>query len=108
MPSHINHVARLAKLEALAAQVTTETDERHKYERDMLLMMILDESEFGDDAFHRAVNKLRRQDQVTATGFEADFRRALVEDTCFEVELTEGDIDRIVSIAGTSFESVTK
>ncbi len=78
-----------------------------KYERDTLLMMILDESEFGEDAFKRATEKLRKRDQVVATGFEADFRRALVEDTCFETELTDADIERIVRIAGASFESVT-
>lgn len=86
----------------------SDEPEQHKYERDTLLMMILDESEFGEDAFKRAVDKLRRRDQITATGFEADFRQALVEDTCFETELTEGDIDRVVSIAGASFENVCR
>lgn len=82
--------------------------QEYKNERDTLLMMILDESEFGEDAFKRAVDKLRRRDQITATGFETDFRLALVEDSCLEMELTQGDIDRIVSIAGASFENVCR
>ena len=105
MPSHIDPIARLEKLEALAANMK-EPD--YKYERDTLLMMILDESEFGENVFNRAVDKLRRRDQITATGFENDFRLALSEDTCFETELTQGDIDRIVSIASASFENVMK
>jgi len=51
-------------------QIKNETDEakqergllmliRDKYERDMLLMLILDEEEFGPGAFERAVEKVK-------------------------------------------------
>ena len=39
-------------------QVDNETDQI-KYERDFLLMLILDEEEFGPGAFERAVEKVK-------------------------------------------------
>lgn len=37
--------------------------ERVKYERDLLLMLVLDEEEFGPDAFNRAVEKLQSKQE---------------------------------------------